>query len=266
MKKKYTMKDIAEICGVSTATVSYVLNDVPNQSISAETKKQILQIANMVGYVSSASAKALATGRTHLIGVYVPHGGNAAGKQRLLQALAEEAEKAGYRLLLLTGKCLTQQVTDVDAVFAIDISGEEFSVLGNNCLIPLLYLDGQTDDSLFYCLRFDAQAIRERALTLTGCRRVVLVCDTVHCAAYRAYLETCFDGVLAPTEAMSHAFAADTAVVTAGELPVVAAHRLSLGSADFPLDYAAYAREAVCTAVKTINRDETPDEHQILIR
>lgn len=266
MKKKYTMKDIAETCGVSTATVSYVLNDAQNQSISTETKKRILQIANMVGYVSSASAKALATGRTHLIGVYVPHGGNAAGKQRLLQALAEEADKAGYRLLLLTGKCLTQQVTDVDAVFAIDISGEDFSVLGNNCLIPLLYLDGQTDDSLFYCLRFDAQAIRERALALTGCKRVVLVCDTAQCAAYRAYLEACFDGVLTPAEAMSHPFAPDTAVLTAGELPVAAAHRLLLGSAELPLDFAAYAREAVRVAVKTINRDETPDEHQILIR
>lgn len=266
MKKKYTMKDIAETCGVSTATVSYVLNDAPNQSISAETKKQILQIANMVGYVSSASAKALATGRTHLIGVYVPHGGNAAGKQRLLQALAEEADKAGYHLLLLTGKCLTQQVTDVGAVFAIDISGEDFSVLGNNCLIPLLYLDGQTDDSLFYCLRFDAQVIREKALAQTGCKRAVLVAEPVQCAAYRAYLEACFDGVLTPAEAMSHPFAPDTAVLTAGELPVAAAHRLLLGSAELPLDFAAYAREAVRVAVKTINRDETPDEHQILIR
>lgn len=266
MKKKYTMKDIAETCGVSTATVSYVLNDAPNQSISAETKKQILQIANMVGYVSSASTKALATGRTHLIGVYVPHGGNAAGKQRLLQALAEEADKAGYHLLLLTGKCLTQQVTDVDAVFAIDISGEDFSVLGNNCLIPLLYLDGQTDDSLFYCLRFDAQVIREKALAQTGCKRAVLVAEPVQCAAYRAYLEACFDGVLTPAEAMSHPFAPDTAVLTAGELPVAAAHRLALGSAELPLDFAAYAREAVRVAVKTINRDETPDEHQILIR
>ena len=266
MKKKYTMKDIAETCGVSTATVSYVLNDAQNQSISTETKKRILQIANMVGYVSSASAKALATGRTHLIGVYVPHGGNAAGKQRLLQALAEEADKAGYHLLLLTGKCLTQQVTDVDAVFAIDISGEDFSVLGNNCLIPLLYLDGQTDDSLFYCLRFDAQAIRERALALTGCKQAVLVAEPVQCAAYRAYLEACFDGVLTPAEAMSHPFAPDTAVLTAGELPVAAAHRLLLGSAELPLDFAAYAREAVRVTVKTINRDETPDEHQILIR
>ena len=122
MKKKYTMKDIAQECGVSTATVSYVLNDVPNQSISAETKKRILHVANMVGYVSSASARALATGKTNHFGVFVPHGENSAHKQKLLQALAEEAEKAGYQLVLLTGKCLRQQVTNVDAVFAIDIT------------------------------------------------------------------------------------------------------------------------------------------------
>ena len=266
MKKKYTMKDIAEICGVSTATVSYVLNDAQNQSISAETKKHVLHIANMVGYVSSASAKALATGRTHLIGVCVPYRSNAAGKQRLLQALAKEAEKAGYRLILLTEKCLTQQVTDVDAVFAIDLSEAEFSVLGNNSFVPLLYLDGLTDDDLFYCVRFDAQAIRERALAATGGKRAILVAEPVQCAAYRAYLEECFDGVLTPAEAMSRSFAPDTAVLTAGELPVAAAHRLVLGSADFPLDFAAYAQAAVRAAVKTINRDESPDEHQILVR
>ena len=46
------MKDIAKECGVSVATVSYVLNDVPNQSISEATKKRILHVANMVGYAT----------------------------------------------------------------------------------------------------------------------------------------------------------------------------------------------------------------------
>lgn len=238
------MKDIAKECGVSTATVSYVLNDVPNQSISAETKKRILHVANMVGYVSSASARALATGKTNNFGVFVPHFGNSTHKQRLLQALAEEAEKAGYHLVLLTGKCLKSQVTNVDAVFAIDISEEDFAILGDNSFVPLLYLDGQIENDLFYCITFDAMRLRQQAVEQTGCKKVVLVCDEVHCGDYKAYLHSCFDAVVATAVQAD----ADTAVLMN---PV--------------LDYSAYAKASVAAALKAIARDETPTNHHIRV-
>lgn len=264
MKKKYTMKDIAEACGVSSATVSYVLNDVPNQSISAETKKRILHYANMVGYVSSASARALATGRTNQFGVFVPHPGNGAGKQKLLQALAEEAEKAGYHLLLLTGTCLKQQVTNVDAVFAIDISEEEFAALGDNTFVPLLYLDGQVESDLFYCITFDAQALRRTVQAKTGCRKVALLCPEPRCRGYLRYLSESFDGVF--TADIPAAFDDDTAVIVPHSgLNVQARHRVIWDSSDLALDYAAYARAVVKAAQKTIARDETPAEHHIRI-
>lgn len=246
MKKKYTMKDIAKECGVSTATVSYVLNDVPNQSISAETKKRILHIANMVGYVSSASARALATGKTNNFGVYVPHCGNSAHKQRLLQALAEEAEKAGYHLVLLTGKCLTQQVTNVDAVFAIDISQEDFAVLGDNSFVPLLYLDGQTANDLFYCVTFDAMRLCRQTMEESGCKKVILVWDEVKSQDFRAYLLRCFDGLTDRNCPVRPD--ADTVLLT-----------------DPVLDYAAYAKAAVAAALKAIARDETPTDHHIRV-
>lgn len=264
MKKKITMKDIARECGVSAATVSYVLNDVPNQSISAETKKRILHYANVVGYVSSASARALATGKTNHFGVFLPHPGNAERKQRLLQALAEEADKAGYHLLLLTGKCLTQQVTNVDAVFAVDISETEFAALGENLFVPLIYLDGQTDVVLFYCVTFDADAVRTAALEKTGCRRAALVCAQPHCAAYLAYLQSVFDAVLPPDVAMVTAFDDDTAVLLPHALPVQAAHTAVLGT-DLPLDDTAYAAAAVAAACRAIARDERPSEHHIRV-
>lgn len=267
MNKNYTMKDIARACGVSTATVSYVLNDVPNQSISAETKKRVLHYANMVGYVSSASARALATGRTNNFGVYVPHTGNSAGKQRLLQALAEEADKAGYHLLLLTGKCLTQQVSNVDAVFAVDISAEDFSALGNNTFTPLLYLDGQTDDILFFSFTFDARDIRSRALEKTGCRKVVLAGDFPVCRDYMRYLARHYDALISAEEAAAAAFDEETAVLLpCAQLRVNARHTLVLGSDDFPLPYEAYAKAVVNVALKAIARDGTPVEHQIRIQ
>ena len=238
------MKDIAKECGVSTATVSYVLNDVPNQSISAETKKRILHVANMVGYVSSASARALATGKTNNFGVFVPHFGNSTHKQRLLQALAEEAEKAGYHLVLLTGKCLKSQVTNVDAVFAIDISEEDFAILGDNSFVPLLYLDGQIENDLFYCITFDAMRLRQQLVEQTGCKKIVLVCDEVHCQDYKAYLHSCFDAVVDAADQAD----ADTAVLT-----------------NPMLDYTAYAKAAVAAALKAIARDETPTDHHIRV-
>ncbi len=258
------MKDIAKECGVSTATVSYVLNDVPNQSISAETKKRILQIANLVGYVSSASARALATGRTNNFGVYMPHLANSTGKQKLLQALAEEAEKAGYHLVLLTSKCLTAQVTNVDAVFAIDISQEDFSTLGNNSFVPLLYLDGQIDNFLFYCVTFDAAWIRQKALEHTGRTKAVLVCDGVHSQEYQTYLESCFDGVMDFETALHSQFDSNTVVLLTRPCEVQARHIL-LDSQELPLDFSAYARAVVNAAKKAIARDETPSEHHIRI-
>ena len=218
----------------------------------------------MVGYVSSASARALATGRTNNFGVYVPYCGNSAHKQRLLQALAEEAEKAGYHLVLLTGKCLTQQVTNVDAVFAVDIPEEEFARLGDNAFVPLLYLDGQTDNGLFYCVTPDGAALREKALALTGCSRAVLVTDRVACLAYRAYLARHFDALVTPEDACKQVFPEDTAVVLTQYLPV-SGRSVSLTGETFASLYGAYAQTAVATAIKAIMRDETVAEHHIRI-
>lgn len=264
-KKKYTMKDIAEACGVSTATVSYVLNETPNQSISASTKKKILQFANVVGYSPGATARALATGRTNHFGVFMPHSENAASKHRLLLALSEEAERQGRQLLILTASCLSRQTSNVDAIFAVDVTEEEFAALGDNVFVPLLYLDGQTDVLLFYCVTFDAPSLRRRASELTGCERAVLVTDEPYCRGYADYLRDCFDEVITPREAGLRTFAPDTAVLSPPEINIDAPCRLVLGSDALPLDYASYARAAVSTALRAIERDETLTEHHIRI-
>ena len=49
-KKKVTIKDIADACGVSTATVSYVVNGREDQRISPETRKRVLHEVHLMGY------------------------------------------------------------------------------------------------------------------------------------------------------------------------------------------------------------------------
>lgn len=62
-----SMKDIANKCGVSVATVSKALND--HNDIGVKTKKEVRRIAKELGYFPNSSARALKTRRTYNIGV-----------------------------------------------------------------------------------------------------------------------------------------------------------------------------------------------------
>lgn len=62
-----SMKNIADTCGVSVATVSKALND--RSDIGEETKKEIRRIAKEMGYLPNMSARVLRTKRTYSIGV-----------------------------------------------------------------------------------------------------------------------------------------------------------------------------------------------------
>lgn len=68
--QKISIKDIAKLTGVSTATVSRVLND--NGRFSEETRKKVLQAVKETGYQTNFNAKSLRSNKTYSIGVLVP--------------------------------------------------------------------------------------------------------------------------------------------------------------------------------------------------
>ena len=51
------LKDIAKSAGVSISTVSRVLNNIPNRTLSDATSQRVIQAAKELGYMSEASAK-----------------------------------------------------------------------------------------------------------------------------------------------------------------------------------------------------------------
>jgi len=67
-----TIKDIAQIAGVSFSTVSRSLND--SNLVAEDTKKQIKDIAKSLGFEFNASARSLSTQKTGSIGVIYPEG------------------------------------------------------------------------------------------------------------------------------------------------------------------------------------------------
>lgn len=69
MKKNVTAKDIARLCGVSQATVSYVINDRTSQKISEETRTRVLDAAKALNYFPNSSARNMRGMRCTCIGI-----------------------------------------------------------------------------------------------------------------------------------------------------------------------------------------------------
>ncbi|HQN43006.1 MAG TPA: LacI family DNA-binding transcriptional regulator [Anaerolineaceae bacterium] len=69
MVKRITSQDVADLAGVSRTTVSFVLNNVQRFNISTETRKKVLEAAEVLGYVPLASAQALASNTARAIGL-----------------------------------------------------------------------------------------------------------------------------------------------------------------------------------------------------
>lgn len=68
---KATIRDIAKKAGVTTATVSYVLNQKPNSRISEKTKEKVLSAAKNLHYSPHLHARSLATGRSFTIAAHM---------------------------------------------------------------------------------------------------------------------------------------------------------------------------------------------------
>lgn len=71
-QKRINMKDIAREAGVSTATVSYIINKRLDQVIAPQTIKKVEDAIKRLGYVPNLGARALASKRSFLLGLLIP--------------------------------------------------------------------------------------------------------------------------------------------------------------------------------------------------
>lgn len=99
MGKRVTAADVARSLGLSRATVGFVLNDTPGQSISEATRERVMAEAKRLGYRPHTAARALASGRSHIVLLLLPDW----PRQHSMQTHLDEAElvldRAGYSLV-----------------------------------------------------------------------------------------------------------------------------------------------------------------------
>ncbi len=95
-----TIKDVASRAGVSTATVSYVLNGTG--TVTAETRRRVMEAAAALDYQPNHAARSLRT-RSHTIGLVLPALADRLADPALAEivaGLAKAAAARGYYLLL----------------------------------------------------------------------------------------------------------------------------------------------------------------------
>ena len=68
-----TTADVARLASVSTATVSYVLNNAEGRRISAPTRDAVYRAAKLLGYRPNLAARNLARGKSGVVLYVVPH-------------------------------------------------------------------------------------------------------------------------------------------------------------------------------------------------
>ncbi|MFI5690926.1 LacI family DNA-binding transcriptional regulator [Kribbella sp. NPDC051586] len=96
-KEPVTRNDVAEYAGVSTAVVSYVVNEGPRK-VAPETRERVLEAIRALGYRPNATARALRMGTTRTFGLITPDGGNPLFAE-LAKAIDKAAGSRGYVVL-----------------------------------------------------------------------------------------------------------------------------------------------------------------------
>jgi LacI family transcriptional regulator len=97
--KKLSIKDIAQMAGVASSTVSFVLNGKARKMRISETvEKRVLEIARKAGYYPNQLAISLRTGKSKTLGLIVENIGNIFFAT-LAKTIEEEAEQYGYRVV-----------------------------------------------------------------------------------------------------------------------------------------------------------------------
>lgn len=115
---KTTIKEVAQLAGVSPSTVSRVISDSPR--ISDETKKVVREAMESLGYHPNAIARSLVSKSTSTIGIVMPQSTERAFLNpffpQALSGVSAAAHEQGYCILLSTGDNEKDQLSSIESI------------------------------------------------------------------------------------------------------------------------------------------------------
>ncbi|MFC4616816.1 LacI family DNA-binding transcriptional regulator [Cellulomonas algicola] len=99
-RRRVTATDVAREAGVSQATVSYVLNNTPGQTIPAATRQRVQDAVARLGYAPHGAARALRTGRSDVVLFLLPDWPIGPAVVTLVEGLTERLQAQGLSLFV----------------------------------------------------------------------------------------------------------------------------------------------------------------------
>jgi LacI family transcriptional regulator len=98
--KKVSLKDLAEILGVSKTLISLVLNNKGDtHGISPETQKRVFELARKLNYKPNLLARGLRTGKSNIIGLIVADISNSF-YSRIARSIEDKVRQHGFHLMV----------------------------------------------------------------------------------------------------------------------------------------------------------------------
>ena len=195
--KKTTIKDIANVLGITPSAVSRALNDNPR--ISEKTKKEVKKVAKKLNYQPNHLASALRKGKSNLIGLIVPRV-DSNFFSSVVQSLENVLNKKGYNIIIAqTNESYEKECKVIDALLNTQVDGIIASLANETTdfssyekikskKIPLLLFDrGENDIGVDYIGIDDYQSshLIVDHLVEQNCKRIAHIAGFKHTRIFK---------------------------------------------------------------------------------
>ena len=119
--RNVTIKDVALAAGVSTATVSYVLNQ--SRFVSPELTERVRSAVSEIGYRPDGNARSLRSKRTGMIGLIVPDNANPFFAE-IAKGVEDAGFEAGFGVILCNSNAsLSRENEHIDLLLSRRVDG-----------------------------------------------------------------------------------------------------------------------------------------------
>jgi LacI family transcriptional regulator len=153
--RRTSIRDVAAAVGVSSTTVSHVLNDVEGARVADETRVRVRQVAERLRYRPSRAARELRLRRTHTLGMLSDEIATTPYAGLIILGAQETALRLGWTLLLLnTGGDPSLERRDVELLVEHEVEGALYATMYHRRVelpdgleaLPTVLLDARADD------------------------------------------------------------------------------------------------------------------------